>query len=205
MVDAYLSKTCTKCGETKPETEFSFKRKGHPTRYPRCKACVNARSRLYHTTTKARILARKKATREANLETYRARERAMAHQRRAQRLLYIKVWLAANPDKERAARMKRYAAYPEKFRAIGARYRARKNGAPRNDLTAAQWRAIKAHYGHRCVYCGRTMARLTMDHIVPLSQGGAHTLQNVVPACQSCNSRKNDGPVLKPVQPLLLL
>jgi 5-methylcytosine-specific restriction endonuclease McrA len=29
-------------------------------------------------------------------------------------------------------------------------------------------------------------------------------LNNVVPACQSCNSKKHDGLPLRPVQPLLL-
>jgi 5-methylcytosine-specific restriction endonuclease McrA len=83
------------------------------------------------------------------------------------------------------------------------RRRARKAGSPRNDLTMAQWRAIKAHYGHRCVYCGQPSQRVTQDHITPLSKGGAHTVSNVVPACQSCNSRKHVGPPLCPVQPLL--
>ena len=112
---------------------------------------------------------------------------------------------AANREKLTARTMAFFMAHPEKRVAIEQRRRARKRSAPRNDLTAAQWRAIKEHYNHSCVYCGRKMQRLTIDHIVPLSKGGSHTLQNVVPACQSCNSRKNSGPVLKPVQPLLLI
>lgn len=76
--------------------------------------------------------------------------------------------------------------------------------APINDLTPEQWAMIVNHYGHRCVYCGRKMKRLSQDHIIPLSQGGSHTLSNVVPACRSCNSKKHAGPPLVPVQPLLL-
>lgn len=29
------------------------------------------------------------------------------------------------------------------------------------------------------------------DHVVPLICGGAHSADNIVPACRSCNSRKN--------------
>jgi 5-methylcytosine-specific restriction endonuclease McrA len=113
-----------------------------------------------------------------------------------------------DPDVKRAkhaAYMRRYYAQHSKaFNASAASYRARKKAAPINDLTAAQWQAIKAHYGHRCVYCGTKSQRLTQDHLTPLSKEGAHTLSNVVPACRSCNSRKFTGPVLKPVQPLLI-
>jgi 5-methylcytosine-specific restriction endonuclease McrA len=94
---------------------------------------------------------------------------------------------------------------PEKAIATGQRRRAHKLAAPINDLTAAQWKAIKAAYGFRCVYCHRKTARLTMDHITPLSKGGSHTFSNIVPACTSCNSKKHDGPVLVPVQPLLFV
>jgi 5-methylcytosine-specific restriction endonuclease McrA len=77
--------------------------------------------------------------------------------------------------------------------------------APINNLTAAQEKAIKIHYRNRCVYCGKKSKQLTLDHLDPLSKGGSHTYTNIVPACQSCNSRKKTGPVLKPVQPLLLV
>jgi hypothetical protein len=31
-----------------------------------------------------------------------------------------------------------------------------------------------------------------MDHVIPWAQGGADRLTNLVPACGSCNNRKND-------------
>ena len=43
-----------------------------------------------------------------------------------------------------------------------------------------------------CGYCGRdfSIARLTRDHIQPLSQGGRDAWMNVVTACRPCNQRK---------------
>ncbi|MFI8830536.1 HNH endonuclease [Streptomyces afghaniensis] len=29
-----------------------------------------------------------------------------------------------------------------------------------------------------------------VDHLVPLARGGAHSLSNLVPACQRCNTSK---------------
>ncbi len=45
--------------------------------------------------------------------------------------------------------------------------------------------------GHTCQYCGSTK-RLTLDHVVPRVKGGPHTWENVVTACEDCNSRKGD-------------
>ncbi|WP_297056385.1 HNH endonuclease [Thermosulfurimonas sp.] len=43
-----------------------------------------------------------------------------------------------------------------------------------------------------CYYCGRKVPphELTMDHRIPLSQGGRSEKSNLVPACKECNSRK---------------
>ena len=43
-----------------------------------------------------------------------------------------------------------------------------------------------------CHYCGQQVApkELTLDHIVPLVRGGRTTKGNCVPACKSCNSKK---------------
>ena len=44
---------------------------------------------------------------------------------------------------------------------------------------------------HTCQYCGSTK-QLTLDHVIPRSKGGKHTWDNVVIACEQCNSRKGD-------------
>ena len=41
-----------------------------------------------------------------------------------------------------------------------------------------------------CLYCGRETKQLTLDHVVPRYRGGAHTWENVVSACITCNHRK---------------
>lgn len=45
--------------------------------------------------------------------------------------------------------------------------------------------------GYRCQYCGRKDA-LTLDHVMPKSRGGRDTWQNLVTACQKCNTLKGD-------------
>jgi 5-methylcytosine-specific restriction endonuclease McrA len=44
----------------------------------------------------------------------------------------------------------------------------------------------------RCQYCSKTLrsAELTMDHVVPRSQGGGASWENLVASCGPCNRRK---------------
>jgi len=53
-------------------------------------------------------------------------------------------------------------------------------------------RALFARDGFRCVYCGDSSHRLTLDHVVPRSRGGDSVWENVVTACAPCNLRKGD-------------
>jgi len=112
----------------------------------------------------------------------------------------------------------RRAAYQREYRnrpSSVARANALRNGKYKNDVdyrenakararsrhcsyqighTRAQWEALKLIYNNRCAYCGRKMKRLTKDHIVPISQGDpaeVDGIENILPACKSCNSRKN--------------
>ena len=94
-------------------------------------------------------------------------------------------------------------AHPEIMYMAQERRRARKMQAPVCDFTRQQWRAMKDLYGHCCAYCCQQFARLTMDHIVPLSRGGGHTWVNIVPACHSCNARKGTKCLQPILQPML--
>jgi 5-methylcytosine-specific restriction endonuclease McrA len=53
-------------------------------------------------------------------------------------------------------------------------------------------RALFARDGWRCVYCGTSGGRLTLDHVVPRSRGGDSVWENVVTSCAPCNLRKGN-------------
>jgi 5-methylcytosine-specific restriction endonuclease McrA len=52
-------------------------------------------------------------------------------------------------------------------------------------------REVLRRDNHTCQYCGSTK-HLTLDHVIPRSKGGQHTWDNVVTACEKCNSTKSD-------------
>jgi hypothetical protein len=58
-----------------------------------------------------------------------------------------------------------------------------------HDLSAEQWTALKAAWGG-CAYCGATDTPLQRDCVLAISRGGRYTLDNIAPACGSCNASK---------------
>ncbi len=53
-------------------------------------------------------------------------------------------------------------------------------------------RGVLARDGYTCQYCGQQpgRAQLTVDHIVPRSQKGGKSWENLVAACAPCNRKK---------------
>ena len=58
-----------------------------------------------------------------------------------------------------------------------------------HDLTDSQWAALQTAWGG-CAYCGVVAVSMQRDCVLAISRGGRYTLENVVPACASCNASK---------------
>ena len=76
-------------------------------------------------------------------------------------------------------------------------YSANKNSKRRASISNSEgiktkdWESKKAMFNYKCAYCGVSSKKLQMDHVVPLSKGGSHSIDNVVPCCADCNNKKN--------------
>lgn len=89
--------------------------------------------------------------------------------------LYKKKWVINNPEKRK-----------EVNRNSELRRRASKNNIIADIFTIND---IIINYGNNCFYCGGKFEHV--DHYIPLSKGGPHSLKNVRPSCKQCNLRKN--------------
>lgn len=56
-------------------------------------------------------------------------------------------------------------------------------------FTAQDIRDMRSAQNHQCAYCQRA-AKLTIDHIFPVSKGGSSDISNICLACRKCNSSK---------------
>ena len=59
--------------------------------------------------------------------------------------------------------------------------------------TIDEWKTKLVEYDYRCAYCGdELLDSISTDHTIPVSRGGSNNIDNIVPACRKCNSRKNN-------------
>ncbi len=73
--------------------------------------------------------------------------------------------------------------------AKAARKRKRRMERVEHDLSPEQWSAITEAWGG-CAYCGVADKPLQRDCVLAISRGGRYTLDNIAPACASCNASK---------------
>lgn len=73
-----------------------------------------------------------------------------------------------------------------------------------NWITPKKRLAIYLRDGFTCLYCDTDLAKLylsqwqrdiTLDHLIPESKGGLNIATNLVTACRSCNSARQDKPI----------
>ena len=130
---------------------------------------------------KAHRVSQAKAARERywnNREERLAYARKYSATHKAKHAVYMREYRKRNKEALNAHTQNRRA----RMQRIGGR------------VTRAQWQAILQAYSHRCAYCGVYMKHLTQDHVIPLSRGGQHLPDNIVPACKPCNLSKHANP-----------
>ena len=140
-----------------------------------------------------------------NLERMRKRAREWAARDRGSHAKAAREWNRKNPSRHRENLYRwrdknrtRLNAISKKYRtsqlgriAFGAAMVRRRSRLRVNcTLTLTEWNDILVEWNNSCAYCHRTNLKITKDHVIPLTKGGHHTKENVVPACHSCNSRK---------------
>jgi hypothetical protein len=138
---------------------------------------------------------------QANAETVKARTKAWYDNNRDKAASYSKAWAQANPDKVAAASKRWRSANTakvaantkawsqanlEKERFSSAKRRALQLG---NGVFAVTLKELKRLYAAPCAYCGQPSEHI--DHIIPISRGGRHSIGNLVGACAPCNLSKS--------------
>lgn len=115
-------------------------------------------------------------------------DRAIPEQKRERRRRDYQRHSAAY--KQRATAWRK--ANPDKIRIIGLNAFARRKHQAQGILTDEEWQGILASTDERCAYCWESCDVLEADHVIPLSRGGDTAVDNILPACRSCNASKSN-------------
>jgi 5-methylcytosine-specific restriction endonuclease McrA len=92
-----------------------------------------------------------------------------------------------DPEKARERALAWHRSNPERSRHNARAHKYRVKGAL-GSHTSIEWAARLAEFNHGCAYCPNPA--VSKDHLVAISQGGSNSIENIVPACRSCNSSK---------------
>jgi 5-methylcytosine-specific restriction endonuclease McrA len=178
-------KACKDCGVVFLLSEFRHRPENRDGRGNRCRGCEGVKCREWNERRPSYKSEWRKLHREQTLAVQRRfREAHRDHIRELERARY-------DPERERERRKRQKEQRPDHYRkmsreAVRRRHYRKKAGGT---LTVKGWLEIREKLGNRCLCCGTT-ENITVDHIVPLSQGGRHDADNVQPLCLRCNMAK---------------
>lgn len=163
-------KYCPRCDSTKPLDAFNKNKNRYDGYQGYCRPCQNSRNVEWQIDNRDRYLALKKARYYNNKEKHNEG---------------VRRWQKANPDKM----AKIYARYARSHKEkVNSKVNRRRVLIESNRLFVLD-KEVKKLYSSNCIHCGTTK-NITMDHLIPVSRGGRHSIGNLVPMCRSCNSKK---------------
>jgi len=133
--------------------------------------------------------------RRNNPAHYHARDKRMRERNAKKIRASLRDWWIRNREKVSKARKRYYKEWATANPEINRNKRSRRRARERNTLTlitltVQEWILLVSAYHSCCAYCGVQVDKPTIDHILPLSKGGSHTLDNVLPSCLPCNKSK---------------
>lgn len=199
-------KACTGCHQALPLDSFRVHRRRYDGRDYLCRPCRRSKERAHYAENAELIRAiKRKETSAPHRREKRARDcRAWYRNNKNRAIQYARSYYAANVKRlredarrrqarrtreDRAAALRRFhAANPEANSTYHQNRRARKALSGLVVRRVDIGRLFNRFEG-RCAYCGERPAT-SIDHVIPLSRGGRHSIGNILPACGSCNSQK---------------
>ena len=124
----------------------------------------------------------------SNLNGCRFCHAPLSLQARRRKAEYKELFNLKNPGKVAAQRLMYRLRHPKVLLIARHKRRALLSGSV-GHFTAKEFEDLCATYENRCAYCHEELP-LGPDHKVPLSKGGSNSIENIVPACKFCNSKK---------------
>lgn len=168
-------KTCTKCNVSKSIDHF-YKDKNYKDGHRNsCIDCFkeNVKSAYY-------VNREKKLAYQANY--YRANSENAIE--------YAREWRKNNPDKTRQYHKEYFEKNKDQEKVRMRLKESKRRALKKNNGTFyISKKEIDKILSSKCIICEK-QENITLDHIVPISRGGSHSIGNIQPMCLECNTKK---------------
>lgn len=171
-------KTCSKCKQAKPTTEFGVHRKTSDGLYSQCQPCRRIARANY---------------RQRHADSIKIQQSEQYQKNKDGRKAYAAAWKKANPEK---AKLYNSISKKRNKEAIAANTRRRNAKRKANGVFLISRKELLKLGRGPCFYC-KSQEKITVDHVVAVDRGGPDSIGNLVPACKSCNSRKRQLTIME--------
>ena len=182
------TKTCTKCKNEKPISDFGKIYKNKDVVRPACKLCCAEMLKIWKQKNRHRHALHSQTWRSKNSKRHSDYSKKWYQDNRERALVRERNRYKSNPDATKQSAKMWKKANKEKVGDFEHRRRAAK---AKNGVCLVLKKVLVRLANSLCVTCG-SCERITLDHIIPISRGGRHSIGNLQPLCQSCNSSKQD-------------
>jgi len=200
-------KRCNKCGELKSLDQFHVKTQNTDGYSHTCKECKSKIDKAYREANKDVLKQKTKEKYHNNKEVWKARNKKRydnATPEEVQRRKEVHRKYNQNMPEDVKKRKQEYnkkyfaseAGKSVTIRSIHKR-RAQKIASEDGTVTAQALEELKTTQEYKCNYCKVDLdftakGKVHLDHVIPLSKGGAHSITNVVWSCAKCNLLKSN-------------
>ena len=180
-------KECTKCKKVLPICNFGKCKANNGGLKTICRKCLNKAKAKYREEHKEKIATynkkytgetideRKKYYKENKLK-FAISTKKYHNKNKEKFLILSRIYNKKNKDK--------IVINSQKQRAVAK--------GLTSTLAVEQWLQIKKQFNNKCAYCGGKKP-LEIEHFIPSTKLGILTINNIIPACKSCNCSKKSS------------
>lgn len=197
------TKKCSTCKEEKDLSLFTKYKKSIDGVHNQCRAC----RKKYNIKNKDKISKKNKEWRENNPEKKKLLDKKYQEKNRDKLKEYNKIYYIENIEKfkiynkeycsahkeEAIERVRRYRETPKGKSSKKNYEHKRRTEKRKGDVSTNQLLEL-IEKSSECYWCKESLSdKVThIDHLVPLSRGGLHTISNLRVTCSKCNLKKGN-------------
>ena len=197
-------KKCTGCFESKSIDEFKIDKKSNKP-VAECKICEAKRNKEWREKNKERLQEQReerkgiksnqdKKYRKNNLEKCKTREKKYREENKEKVKKFKRAWREKNSDriKKTVKEYMKSESGKEARKIADYKKRALKISTADGTITKQSLQELLIKQNNKCHHCKCKLDETKhLDHYMPLSRGGIHSIENVVWSCPGCNMRKH--------------